>query len=308
MNQSPLHFHVSSIAELHQFTGLEPPKHPLFTVIDYSAIQAKKLIQSQQVPASASFTCDFYSVNFKKHCNVVYGQQIFDHKEGTLLCTSPAQIIHYDAKIDDTASEGWGLYFHPELLRNTKLGQKIREYSFFMYEASEALHLSTQEKQTLLNIIRQMEEEYNRSVDAFSHELILSNIELLLNYCKRFYGRQFLTRTAQNKDFLSRFETFLSEYIHSGLLREKGIPSVSFCAQQMNLSPNYLSDLLRTETGKNTQEHIHFALLDKARQMLSGTDLTVSEIAFELGFEYPQYFSRLFKMKTGKTPALYRAG
>jgi len=191
----------------------------------------------------------------------VYGQQIFDHKEGTLLCTGPAQIIHYDAKIDDTASEGWGLYFHPELLRNTKLGQKIREYSFFMYEASEALHLSTQEKQTL-----------------------------------------------QNKDFLSRFETFLSDYIHSGFLREKGIPSVSFCAQQMNLSPNYLSDLLRTETGKNTQEHIHFALLDKARQMLSGTDLSVAEIAFELGFEYPQYFSRLFKMKTGKTPALYRAG
>jgi len=307
MSESSPIFQVPSIGLLHQFIGFEPPKHPLFTVVDYTKIQPQPFLESNHMPEKASFVCGFYSVHFKKHCKFVYGQQEFDHKEGTLLCTAPGQVIHYDADQDRGGSEGWGLYFHPELIRNMHLGQIIHEYSFFMYDANEALHISEQEKITLSNIIRQIEVEYNANLDSHSHELILSNIELLLNYCKRFYGRQFLTRTAQNKDVVSRFERFLNQYIHSGQIKIQGIPSVKFCAEQMNLSPNYFSDLLKSETGKNTQDHIHFHLLEKAKLMLSNTELSISEIAFELGFEYPQYFSRLFKKKIGKSPVIFRA-
>jgi len=293
-------YRVQTITELHEIAGFEKPKNPLVTVLDYSKVN------SANPPESGSFICGFYSVNFKKHCDFIYGRQPFDHQEGTLLCTAPEQVITFNRKRDAYSSEGWGLFFHPELIRNTALGKKINEYSFFSYAENEALHLSEQEKQTLFSIIKQMENEYNTNIDHYSHDLIISNIELLLNYCKRYYGRQFITRTNQNKDAIIRFEEFIINYFNSGKLKNKGIPSVRDCAEAMNLSPNYFSDLLKSETGKNTQEHIHYHLLEKAKTMLAGSDKPINEIAYELGFEYPQSFSKLFKKKVGVSPTIFR--
>lgn len=184
--------------------------------------------------------------------------------------------------------------------------KKIHEYSFFLYAENEALHLSEQEKQTLLSILRQMENEYNTNIDHYSRDLIISNIELLLNYCRRFYGRQFITRTTHNKDVIVRFEEFITNYFNSDELKDNGIPSVKFCAERMNISPNYFSDLLKSETGKNTQEHIHYYLLEKAKSRLVNSNLTINEIAYQLGFEYPQNFSKLFKKKVGISPTSFR--
>jgi AraC-like DNA-binding protein len=293
-------YKVQTISELHEIAGFEKPKHPLVTVIDYSKVAVK------DTPESGSFVCSFYTVNFKKHCSFLYGRQTFDHQEGTLHCTAPEQIITFDRKKEAGSTEGWGLYFHPELIRNTALGKKINEYSFFSYCENEALHLSDLEKHTLLTILKQMEKEYNTNIDHYSHDLIISNIELLLNYCKRFYGRQFITRTNQNKDVIVRFEEFITDYFNSDKLKNSGIPTVKCCAEAMNLSPNYFSDLLKSETGKNTQEHIHYYMLEKAKTLLKNSTLTINEIAYELGFEYPQNFSKLFKKKVGLSPTDFR--
>jgi AraC family transcriptional activator of pobA len=295
-------YKVQTIGQLHEIAGFEKPKHPLVTVIDYSKVDVNN------GPESGSFICSFYSVNFKKHCDFIYGRQAFDHQEGTLLCTAPEQVLTFNKKKESKSTEGWGLYFHPELIRNTSLGKRINEYTFFSYSENEALHLSEQEKQTLLSIIKQMEIEYNTNIDHYSQDLIVSNIELLLNYCRRFYGRQFITRNNQNKDIVVRFEEFITDYFNSNNLRNNGIPTVRFCAEAMNLSPNYFSDLLKSETGKNTQEHIHYFLLEKAKTLLVGSDKSINEIAYELGFEYPQNFSKLFKKKVGISPTLYRVG
>ena len=293
-------YRVASISELHAIAGFEKPKHPLVSVIDYSKVNVV------DAPESGSFVCSFYTVNFKKNCHFMYGRQPFDHQEGTLHCTAPEQIITFDRKRDTGSSEGWGLYFHPELIRNSNLGKKIHEYSFFSYEENEALHLSDEEKQTLLSILKQMENEYNTNIDHYSHELIISNIELFLNYCKRYYGRQFITRTNQNKDLIVNFENFLSEYVNSDKLRTLGIPSVKHCAEAMNLSANYFGDLLKSETGKNAQEHIHYFLLEQAKNLLVSSEKRINEIAYDLGFEYPQNFSKLFKKKVGLSPTDFR--
>jgi AraC-type DNA-binding domain-containing proteins len=293
-------YKVETISELHQISGIEKPRHPLVTVIDYSRVNP------QNGPGFGSFACGFYSVNFKTNCSFLYGRQSFDHNEGTLLCTAPGQIITYHPQKATGAAEGWGLFFHPELIRRSDLGNKINEYTFFNYSENEALHLSEQEQHTLHAIIKQIECEYYSNIDRFSNELIISNIELLLNYCKRFYSRQFLTRTNQNKDVIAEFEKFISDYFNSDKIKDLGIPSVKYCAEAMNLSPNYFSDLLKSETGKNTQEHIHFYLLEKAKGMLVNSSQSINEIAYELGFEYPQNFSKLFKKKTGISPTSFR--
>jgi AraC-like DNA-binding protein len=295
-------YKVQTISELHEIAGFEKPKHPLVTIIDYSKVDVTK------GPESGSFMCSFYSVNYKKHCSFRYGRQLFDHQEGTLHCTSPDQVLTFERSKETSSTEGWGLYFHPELIRNTALGKKIDTYSFFSYAENEALHLSEEEKQTLLSILKQMEKEYNTNIDHFSNDLILSNIELLLNYCRRFYGRQFITRTNQNNDVLVRFEAYITDYFNSNKLKTDGIPSVKQVAEAMNLSPNYFSDLLKSETGKTTQEHIHFQLLEKAKRMLVNSNQSINEIAYELGFEYPQNFSKLFKKKEGLSPTLFRTG
>ncbi len=295
-------YRVHTISELHEIAGFEKPKHPLVTVIDYSKVNINN------APESGSFVCSFYSVNFKSHCDFIYGRNAFDHKEGTLHCTAPEQVITFNRSNQANSSTGWGLYFHPELIRNTSLGKRINEYSFFSYAENEALHLSEHEKETLLSILKQMEKEYNTNIDHYSHDLIISNIELLLNYCRRYYGRQFITRTNQNKDVIVRFEEFIVDYFNSDRLKNNGIPSVKYCAEKMNLSPNYFSDLLKSETGKNTQEHIHFHLLEKAKTRLIGSDRNINEIAYELGFEYPQSFSKFFKKNAGVSPTVFRLG
>lgn len=293
-------YRVTTINELHAIAGFEKPKHPLISVIDYSKVNVVN------APESGSFVCSFYTVNFKKNCHFMYGRQPFDHQEGTLHCTAPEQIITFDRKRDTGSSEGWGLYFHPELIRNSNLGKKIHEYSFFSYEENEALHLSEEEKQTLLSILKQMKNEYNTNIDHYSHELIISNIELFLNYCKRFYGRQFITRTNQNKDLIVNFENFLSEYVNSDKLRTIGIPSVKHCAEAMHLSANYFGDLIKNETGRNAQEHIHYFLMEQAKNLLISSEKRINEIAYDLGFEYQQSFSKLFKNKVGLSPTEYR--
>jgi AraC-like DNA-binding protein len=293
-------YRVTTINELHAIAGFKKPKHPLISVIDYSKVNVV------DPPASGSFVCSFYTVNFKRNCHFIYGRQPFDHQEGTLHCTAPEQIITFDRKRDTISPKGWGLYFHPELIRNSALGKKIHEYSFFSYTENEALHLSEEEKQTLLSILKQLENEYNTNIDHYSHDLILSNIELLLNYCKRFYGRQFITRTNQNKDAIARFEEFMRDYFNSSELSNNGLPTVKHCAEVLNLSPNYFSDLLKSETGKNTQEHIHYHLLEKAKTLLVSSEKNINEIAYELGFEYPQNFSKLFKRKVGISPTEFR--
>ncbi len=293
-------YRVKSIGELHEIVGAGKPRHPLITIIDYSKVDVA------DAPESARFVCEFYSINFKSHCSLRYGRQFFDHKDGTLLCTAPEQVLTMEntERVNDV--EGWGLFFHPEFIRNTPLGNKIMEYSFFSYEEKEALHLSSDEKNTLTTILEQIEEEYQTNIDKHSTTLLLSNLELLLNYCMRFYGRQFITRTSQNKDVIAQFEQFLTAYIYSDELKYSGTPTVKLCAENLNLSASYFSDLLKSETGKNAQEHIHFYLLDKAKTLLRNTNKTVNEIAFELGFEYPQNFSKLFKKKLGISPSDYR--
>ena len=293
-------YKVQTIGQLHEIAGFEKPKHPLVTVIDYSKVDLNK------GPESGSFICSFYSVNFKNHCDFIYGRQAFDHQEGTLLCTAPEQIITFHRKKETNNTEGWGLYFHPELIRRSPLGKRINDYSFFSYAENEALHLSEQEKQILVNLLKQMENEYNTNIDHYSHDLIISNIELLLNYCRRFYGRQFITRTNQNKDVIIRFENFLLDYFNSDKLKDKGIPTVKYCADAMNLSAHYFSDLLKSETGKNTQEHIHYHLLEKAKNLLIGSRKSINEVAYELGFEYPQSFYKFFRKKAGVSPTEFR--
>lgn len=293
-------YRVKSISELHDFAGIEKPKHPLISVVDFSKIN------TENAPDSGRFVCEFYSINYKNNCSFHYGRHFFDHKEGTLICTAPEQVIQIHQAEKHYNVAGWGLFFHPEFIRNTTLGAKIAEYSFFRYDENEALHLSSDEQNTLTDILKQIEKEYRTNIDRHSHELLISSLELLLNYCKRFYARQFITRTTKNKDIITKFELFLTEYFNSEDSKVSGLPSVKFCAEKMNLSPNYFSDLLKCETGKNAQEHIHYYLLDRAKTLLLSTNHTVNEIAFTLGFEYPQNFSKLFKNKVGISPTDFR--
>ena len=251
----------------------------------------------------------FYTIMLKSNpCGrLKYGREYCDFEEGTLVCIAPNQVGYIDNEGEEQNKvEGWGLFFHPDLIRGTSLGNKMKEYSFFSYEVNEALHVSEKEKQTLYDCITKIETELSQNIDHHSRNLIVSNIELLLNYCVRYYDRQFITRKNKSQDILIKFENVLTDYFQSGKLKGNGLPTVKYCAEQLFLSSNYLSDLLKKETGKNAQDHIHHYLIEEAKNSLLNSKATVSEIAFNLGFEYPQYFSKLFKSKTGKTPAEYR--
>lgn len=293
---------VESVSQIHEFFGYEKPKHPLITLIDNTKVNPAVFSEDIQIITG------FYSITMKEgvECELKYGRQYYDFQEGSLMFLAPDQTVSITGNPDKTDLNGWTLFFHPDLLRKGHPGKKMKEYTFFSYEANEALHLSDQEKQKITAIVETIEHEYSQNIDVYSQDLIISNIELLLNYCKRFYGRQFITRTHVNKDVIRRFEAFLKSYFDSGRPETEGLPTVKYCAEQMDYSTNYLSDLLKKETGKNTQEHIHFHLIEKAKTMLLGTDEPVFRIAYALGFEYPQHFSKLFKNKTGMSPAAYR--
>ncbi|WP_292010652.1 helix-turn-helix transcriptional regulator [Chryseobacterium sp.] len=293
---------LNSISDIGKFIQQGSVKHPLVAIIDFSKVD-------EYVEAGTRISCNFYSVMFKNYCinNMKYGRQNYDFQEGSLVCMAPKQIVEMDSEVEKRDDiMGWGLFFHPDLVRNTTLGIKMKDYTFFSYETAEALHLSEKEKKTLYECILNIENELNENIDNHSQNLIVSNIELLLNYCSRYYGRQFITRKNSNRDIVAQVETTLHEYFNSDLLKDKRLPSVSYLADKVNLSPNYLSDLLKKETGMNAKDHIHYLLIEEAKNVLLGTSKSISEIAYDLGFEYPQYFSKLFKQKTGNTPQEFR--
>ena len=282
--------------------GLEPPKHPLITLFNWEDIKTNRPVGTE---TQASF--EFYMISQKEiPCGAVkYGRNHYDFEEGVMMFVAPGQVLSSTVEAEPT---GWALFFHPDLIRTTTLGQKISEYSFFSYEANEALHLSDKEKETVTGIVDQIRDEYSGNIDVHTQDLIVSQLELLLNYSTRFYGRQFITRKTNNTDQISRFESYLTKYFDSQKPYTEGLPSVKQCAEHLGFSPDYLSDLLKQETGKNAQDHIHYLLIDRAKTALLSTSDSVSEIAYSLGFEYPQYFSKLFKKKVGVTPGEFRAG
>jgi AraC-like DNA-binding protein len=254
-------------------------------------------------------SCYFYSIMFKNYCanNMKYGRQSYDFQEGSLVCIAPKQVVTMDAEIEKRNDMmGWGLFFHPDLLRGTSLGKKMNDYTFFSYETSEALHLSDKEKQILFDCVQKIENELQENIDTHSQTLLVSNIELLLNYCSRYYSRQFITRKSTNSNTVAQVQTLLKNYFNTEKHQEKGLPTVKYLADNVYLSASYLSDLLKKETGMNAQDHIHYYLIEEAKNILLNSNNSVSEIAYSLGFEYPQYFSKLFKQKTGQTPIEYR--
>jgi AraC-like DNA-binding protein len=294
--------HIHTISDLYKLFGLGPSQHPLVAVMDFSKV-------SEQVKADAMISTDLYSIMFKNYCknNFKYGRKTIDFQDGNLICIAPNQAIEIDNEVEQRENMlGWGLFFHPDLIRATSLNEKIKDYGFFSYEITEALHLSDKEKNILYECVQKIESELKENIDVHSQFIMVSTIELLLNYCSRFYGRQLITRSQSNKKIISQIEAALKQYFSVDLIKEKGIPTVKYLAEQVNLSPSYLSDLLKKETGKNAQEHIHFYLIEEAKNNLINSEKTVSEIAYNLGFEYPQYFNKLFKQKTGQTPMEYR--
>ncbi len=295
--------YFKSITEFHRFRELPKPQHPLISVVDVETV--KHLHEDE--PTNLVF--DFYCIAVKRVFNlkVKYGQQPFDFNEGIMSMVAPNQVISLTLQKDEEIKQsGWVIYIHPDFLWNTPLAKTIKQYDFWDYSVNEALFLSEKEEATINNIIQNIQQEYHSNIDKFSKQIIISQIESLLNYADRFYNRQFITREKANHQILDRLEELLSGYFNSGDLIKRGLPTVGHIAEQLNLSPKYLSSLLRTVTGQNTQQHIHDKLIEKAKEKLSTTNLSVSEIAYDLGFEHLQSFSKLFKTKTKRSPLEFR--
>jgi len=297
---------IHKVSQMHELGELSNPMHPLISVIynrdlkTISGAQGVKIINH------------LYTIIFKssKLCSsFTYGRNTYDHEEGTMVFTAPGQVMEFEDKQtenDEIDPNGWTLVFHPDLFRKSDLSNKMSRYSFFYYDSNEALHISKQEKASIEDLLEKIRNEYNQTLDRHSQNLIVSNIELFLDYCLRFYDRQFFSRVNINNDTISKFERLLNNYYKTNKAIEKGVPSVETCAKALHLSPNYLSDLLKKETGKTTLEHIHLFLIDKAKNSLLNSSGSISEIAYSLGFDYPQRFSNLFKSKTGMSPSKYR--
>jgi len=250
----------------------------------------------------------FYTIFLKDVVcgDLVYGRNTYDYQEGTLVFLAPGQVAGMNSNGETYQPKGYALIFHPDLVHGTALGRHIQEYSFFGYQSNEALHLSERERKIVLDCFSKIEYELQQSVDKHSRKLIISNIELFLNYCVRFYDRQFITREHVQQGVLERFEKLLNEYFGSEKPQSLGLPSVAYFAEQLNLSPNYFGDLVKKETGRTAQEYIQSRLIDIAKERIFDTTKTVSQLAYELGFKYPQHFARLFKQRVGQTPNEYR--
>jgi len=292
-------YKISSLAEIHRVLGVPAPLHPLFSLIDNTKISAA----ADQLPDS--FLLDFYKISYKKITKgrIGYGQGYYDFDEGGLVFTAPNQVISIEK---DAELYGVTLLFHPDFIRHYPLGKAIKNYGFFSYDIHEALHLSEKERATVLEVLDHIAREMNNPIDDFSQDVIIAYIEVLLNYSNRYYKRQFITRKAVNHDLLAKLEDLLNEYFNSDRAVSEGLPGVDYLAAQLHLSPRYLSDMLRSLTGQNAQQHIHEKLIEKAKEKLSTTALSVSEIAYELGFEHPQSFNKLFKIKTSMSPLAFR--
>jgi AraC family transcriptional activator of pobA len=296
-------YHIKTITEYHRITGLPKPEHPLISVVNFEDITPP----GGNAPMGIVF--DFYSISLKRNFNAkvkyIYGQQSYDFDEGIMFFISPGQKFSVESEGDYKPS-GWMLLIHPDFLWKTVLVEKIKQYEYFSYAVHEALHLSDKEETMAMGIIQNIAQEYHSNIDKFSQDVIVAQIDLLLTYAERFYQRQFITRKISNHTVLSQLEEVLEQSFKEESLQKKGLPSVQSIADSLNLSPNYLSSLLKIHTGQSTQQHIHGRLIEKAKEKLSDTDFSVSEIAYQLGFEYPQSFNKLFKNKTNLSPLEFR--
>jgi len=292
-------YKFESLSDFHRVFGLEKPVHPLISFID---IQKMK-IPSEEFPNL--IVLDHYKIAYKMNLcgKAKYGQNYYDFGEGGLVFTAPNQTFESP---DENATSGYILLIHPDFLLSYSIARKIRQYGFFSYSANEALHLSDKERATIMSIFKIIDDELNSRIDDFSQDIVISQIELLLNYSNRFYKRQFITRKAANSDLLQKLEAILDDYFNDDKSLRQGIPTVQYLSEQLNISASYLSDMLRSYTGQNAQQHIHSKLVEKAKEILSTSNLSVSEIAYQLGFEHPQSFSRLFKTKTNLSPLEFR--
>lgn len=290
---------LNSIDQYNKLYGVET-LHPLVTVIDASEIK-------QDVPAHATLNYGLYALYLKetKCGDLRYGRQPYDYQEGTVTSFAPGQVVEI-RRTEDVTPKWLGLIFHPDLIRGTSLGQCIKQYSFFSYASNEALHLSDEEKDIYRDCLEKIKRELTHPIDKHSKKLIARNIELLLDYCMRFYERQFATRSKVNKDILVKFEDLLDAYFQSDKPQTEGLPTVKYFADKVNLSSNYFGDLIKKETGRTAQEYIQQKLIDIAKEEILGSEKTVSEIAYGLGFQYPQHFTRIFKKSVGQTPSEYR--
>jgi len=289
---------IESVSQYNTMRGV-PTLRPLITVIDLS--------KAKPMPAQI-FNFGLYAIYLKElDCGELkYGRSHYDYQEGTLVFIAPGQVLGVQPKVETFEPKGWALLFHPDLINGTSLGKQIHDYSFFSYDVNEALHVSEKEKQMVLDCFGKIQYELEQSIDKHSKTLIASNIELFLNYCTRFYDRQFFTRENVNKGTLEKFEELLNDFFSSEKPQTAGLPSVAYFANEMHLSANYFGDLIKKETGKSAQERIQSKVIDIAKERVFDIDRSISEIAYELGFKYPQHFTRLFKQKVGVTPNEYR--
>lgn len=298
-NTSPYKF--NSISEYHKFRGLPSPEHPLISVINFADINLKE-------DEPESLVANFYLIALKRNtcdASLKYGQQEYDFNEGLMLFIAPEQVFGIRSNLKEKPS-GWLLLVHPDFLWNTKLALEIRKYEYFTYSVNEALFLSKKEEDAMIHIFKIIQQEYHSNIDHYSQKIIIAQLDLLLSYSERFYNRQFITRRITNHKTLTRLEKILDFYFEKESLINSGLPSVQDIADQLNVSPKYLTGLLKNLTGLSTQQHIHAKLIEKAKEKLSTTNLSVSEIAYELGFEHPQSFSKLFKTKTKMSPLEFR--
>lgn len=292
---------LNKISEFHSFFRLPKPEHPMISVIDWSKVNP------QSIPEKVIIGCYFISIKRNIDFKLIYGQQPLDFDDGVMYFIAPNQLMRVDKTHDLTSKpEGWALLIHPDFLWNTSLSKNIKQFDYFNYSLSEALFLSEKEEKTIYGIIENIQEEYHSNIDNFSKQIIITLLENLLSYCQRFYNRQFITREKTNHQILTRLEEILIAYFNDDDLISKGLPSPQFIASQLNVSVSYLSRMLKVLTGQSTQQHIHDKLIEKAKEKLSTTELTVSEIAYKLGFEHSQAFSRLFKSKTSQSPSMFR--
>ena len=289
---------IETVTEYNDMLGVET-LHPQVSVIDLSKARPMRHMRH---------TFSFYVVFLKdeKNCDLIYGRQRYDYQKGSVVCLAPGQVIGIDDTGEAFQPQGYALCFHPDLIRGTNLGRNIKEYSFFSYEVNEALHLSEHERVIFVDCLTKIQEELRHSIDRLSQRLIANNIELLLNYCLRFYERQFITRQNVNRDILTRFEALLDNYFTGDNALHKGLPTVRYCAGELCLSPNYFGDLIKKETGKTALEWIQSKIIDIAKeQLLIPTD-SINQVAYNLGFQYPQHFTRVFKKVAGTTPNEYK--
>ncbi len=293
---------IRSISDFHKLRGLPGPKHPLISLVDYS----KTVVYPENL--GEFWTMSHYSIAVKGNVGTLrYGQQEYDFDEGVMSFMAPGQVMQIDPNTREGVKPwGWILLIHPEFLYQSPLASKIRRHELFGYAVNEALFLSESEKGKILGIFAQIREEYESGIDSFSQDIMIAQIDLLLTYADRFYKRQFITRQVSSHDILDKLENLLVNWFEGDNLLNQGLPSVQYLAGELNLSPNYLSNMLKELTGQTTQQHIHDMLISKAKEKLSVSTLTVSQVAYELGFEHPQSFSKFFKAKTEQTPGEFR--